>query len=887
MVSEGTPTIHDQPPRRGILCFDVAILLVLCSYILLNLSPRLLFTDTMAVGGDTPAHIYLASHLKSQFLGHGRIVSWAPGWWGGFPAFQFYFFLPYMLMALLDLMIPLNVAFKLVCVLGIVALPLSCYLSARWMRLPYPVPILAAIACVPFLFVKSHVMWGANIYSMLAGMIASGLSFAIMLPTIASWYRDAEDGQARLRSVILAWLTVSSHFFTSVVAALIILAIPFLVPAHRRLAALRTFLLNGLRTALLCAWWVLPLLAKKAYSVDDFGVNWDVRLSASLPTYWLYLLPLILAGLFFGLRERRQPVMLFAWMGLMATLLFKWGFSMNPVFVNVRLWPFVFFAFLFLAAAGLGLLVRRRRALPLLVLSVLVLVLTHTTTSEQDTAESKASVRAWSEFNFAGLERRPGFPAWQDLVLPLAGTRGRLANDLSERNNALGSTRIFESVPHAIGKPIVEGGLVNSALSSYFAYTIQCETSESCAGYPSRVNPPSFDLDHATRHLELFNAKHFIARWEHTRAAMHEAPEWDHLASSGPWSLFELNTHDGNYVTIPKFMPRVLASEDWKTDALQWMYTVDALDQLFIWENTPPVPDTALPAVSARAFRQHIRSYRDVDGDLETWLHLGPFHVPPDIDDPLDFNPIDEAKADPLEGDRQDGKQWDLLFERNPIFPGKFYEDMNDLVAYSFVNVFVPTERDALLHYANDDGVRVVLNGETVLEDGMTGLGNLRTKVIRLARGRNRFLHKSQQFEGGQFFQVRLTDTNSNPFPDLAYDVVRKALPATPIVPRPVEHDGRGVISETLTDSSISFTTDAPGLPHLVKCSYYPNWKVRGARAVHLVTPTFMLVYPDQPDVTLYYGSTGVDVTGRLLTLAGWLALAIPFVRRRRMKPTS
>ena len=40
------------------------------------------------------------------------------------------------------------------------------------------------------------------------------------------------------------------------------------------------------------------------------------------------------------------------------------------------------------------------------------------------------------------------------------------------------------------GKPVLEGGLVNSALGSMYAYTIQGETSRTCAGFPPIVTPP-------------------------------------------------------------------------------------------------------------------------------------------------------------------------------------------------------------------------------------------------------------------------------------------------------------------------------------------------------------------------------------------------------------
>jgi uncharacterized membrane protein len=54
------------------------------------------------VGGDTPAHNYLASQARDNLLNEGRIVAWSEGWWCGFPIFQYYFPLPYLLMAMAD-----------------------------------------------------------------------------------------------------------------------------------------------------------------------------------------------------------------------------------------------------------------------------------------------------------------------------------------------------------------------------------------------------------------------------------------------------------------------------------------------------------------------------------------------------------------------------------------------------------------------------------------------------------------------------------------------------------------------------------------------------------------------------------------------------------------
>ena len=872
--------------RNTWLAFEILVLSILFAFTLSQLAPKKLFTDTLTVGGDTPAHNYLASHLREQFFQNGRIVSWAPGWWAGFPAFQFYFFLPYLMTAILSLALPFNIAFKLINVLGILLLPIAAYTASRLMQLPRPIPVLMAIAMLPFLFVESHVMWGANIYSTLAGMIANSLSFAIMLVTIGSWWRDAEDGQPRLRSILLAWLLLSSHFFTSVMAGLAIILIPLLLETGIRLRAFKTVLKNGIPVVFITAWWTVPLLAKKPFSVSDFGVNWDVTLWSTLPRYLVYLLPLIVIALVLAFRKRNGPVLLLAWILTASSALFCWGFSLNSVFVNVRLWPFAFFALLALAACGLGLIITSLRAKPLLIMAVLAIALLHTTLAQHDTANDSLRVREWAEFNFGGLESRAGFRAFDRLVRPLKDTPGRLANDLAEENNAMGSSRIFECVPHVVGKPIIEGGIVNSGLSSYFAYYIQCETSSSCAGYPQLVNPTGFNLAAATTHLELFNVKHFIARWSVLQEAMFESPNWRLIDIHDDWQLFELTTHDGDYVTIPTHWPRALVTRNWKGYALDWMYTPDATDQPFVFllPDTDAVDPVFGTPLDEAQFRQFLARNRPPSGDIDEWLHLGPFPYPRGIKNALSqFNPIDEASIDPGEGDTESGLTWQLVYSPNPLYPSRLYSSRDYFVAYSFANVFSPTSRDALIHYSNDDGVRITLNGKQLLEDGITGLGHFKSVPVRLAAGRNRIAHKTEEIEGGHFFHVRLTDLEGTAFPDIILSATREKQNPEPLEMRHVERLGRGVLSESVTANRIRFTTDAIGLPHLIKCTYYPNWKVTGAKAIHLVSPAFMLVYPEEREVEITYGRTTSDIIGICITLAGWIfLLAIGTTRRRK-----
>jgi hypothetical protein len=95
---------------------------------------------------------------------------------------------------------------------------------------------------------------------------------------------------------------------------------------------------------------------------------------------------------------------------------------------------------------------------------------------------------------------------------------------------------------------------------------------------------------------------------------------------------------------------------------------------------------------------------------------------------------------------------------------------------------------------------------------------------------------------------------------------------------------GTGCISsEEVSDNGIRFTTSAIGSPHIVKVSWFPNWKVRGARGVYRVSPGFMLVYPDQETVELYYGTTGSDRVGYALTVLGLLGVVLAVIKKGRV----
>lgn len=698
---------------------DATFLVLISGFILWQFSPADLIRNTTTVGGDTPAHLYLVSHLKEQLLHHGRIISWAGGWWGGFPMFQYYFALPYLAAALLSTVIPLPVAFKLVSISGVLLLPLCAYWAGRLWRLPRPVPLILGIAMLPFLFVHSHTMWGVNTSSTLAGMIANSWSFALMLPALASASRDAGDGRFRLGTVVLMVLVLSSHFFTSVMMFLSLAIVPVLCGKDGGIRAIKVLFLESVLALLLMAWWLVPLVVKSAFSMD-FGTNWDVTLWRSFPNYAAGLLVFAIVALVRrGAPRPKLAAGVLLWMLVMGVVLFQFGFTLSPVFVNVRLWPFIFFALTALAALGLGRLMEsvRFRSTGLVVVLCGVVLGVLAGDSPTGRPQDPGTTRMWAKWNYSGLEAKPAASVITKLVMPLKGTPGRLANDLCEGNNQLGSSRVFELAPYLAGKPVLEGGLVNSALGSMYAYTIQGESSDSCAGFPPIVTPQPFNFTNATRHLELFNVKHFIARSERTKQALRQQPGWRLVDREQEWELHELMTHEGRTVFIPRRMPLEVETSRWKECSLEWLTTMTALEQPVIWR---------------------------------------------------------EPGAD------KGQKAGALLLEK------QFLECLADWRRGS-TNGF----------------------GELIPEAGT-----------------------------------------------------------------------RSIHSEEVADDRIRFKTTAIGRPHMFKVSWFPNWKVRGAREVLKVSPGFMLVVPEQESVELYYGTLWSDGVGYALTFAGVLGMVWAWKKR-------
>ncbi len=91
------------------------------------------------------------------------------------------------------------------------------------------------------------------------------------------------------------------------------------------------------------------------------------------------------------------------------------------------------------------------------------------------------------------------------------------------------------------------------------------------------------------------------------------------------------------------------------------------------------------------------------------------------------------------------------------------------------------------------------------------------------------------------------------------------------IIKKPIKYDCK--VNSLVKEEEIYFTTNCIGIPHLIKISYFPRWKVEGAEKVYLASPSFMLVYPERENVRLYFGNTWIEYFAMALTLIGLILI--------------
>jgi hypothetical protein len=359
-----------------------AIVVACCVFVLFQLQPDLLLRNTTPAGGDTGAHVWWPSYLREHLLPQGRVAGWAPDWFAGFPAGQFYFPFPALLIVGLDTVLPYNIAFKLITALGPIALPAAAYAFGRGVRAPRPAPALFAVGATVLLFFKGapgadseatgvagnqHIM-GGNLASNFAGEFSFTLGLALALFFLGALAYALEHRRRLWLPAVLLAATVTSHLVVGMFAVVGALIVWLARRPRSRFPSVAAIAAVG---GLLTAVWTLPLLATLAYT-SDMGYEpiraFGLYMFPWYPAYVLWMVPLIVAAVVGGIINRRRVTLELAALTAVMALAFRFWEGLTdlaqstPVW-NLRLLPFWYLGLLLLAMLGAAELIRGAAAL--------------------------------------------------------------------------------------------------------------------------------------------------------------------------------------------------------------------------------------------------------------------------------------------------------------------------------------------------------------------------------------------------------------------------------------------------------------------------------------------------------------------------------------------
>ncbi|KPJ99126.1 MAG: hypothetical protein AMJ60_06020, partial [Desulfobacterales bacterium SG8_35] len=556
---------------------DVLVLLGVEIFIFSRFDLTSIFTATITTGGDTASHYYTLEYLRHTLLPAGKISGWTMGNYAGFPILQFYFPLPFLIMCLLDLAMPLQVAFKLVTLLGTALLPAAAYAMLRLLRCPFPGPGIGALLMLPFLFNPANSMWGGNILSTLAGEFSYSLSMALSLILAGSLYRGAVEDKWVVRNALMVFLVGFSHGYTLLFVEAMSLFL-LITPYGFSRRVLYLFKVYALGFCLL-AFWLIPLLAFTKYTTS-YHLVWSIHsIREVVPEI---LLPVVVSGvggsliIFVAaiLRYRtRGPGPLvevaYLWFGLAAALVFFVAAPRIGV-VDIRYVPYGQLMLCLMAAYFLGwaahqILNRWKLSwiLPVLVAAGVM----HWTGSRT------GPVSGWFTWNYEGFEAKKTWATFERINKKLEGNfqDPRVVFEHSQDHNMFGSSRAFESLPLFAGRATLEGLYMQASISAPFVFYIQTLVSRQSSQPFPQYSYTTMDFSRARRYLALFNVSDLILRSSGAKDAIRQVEDYSKTQAIGQYEIWHLTSQPGRYVQMLQFEPVVYQGSDpWKQVAYQW-----------------------------------------------------------------------------------------------------------------------------------------------------------------------------------------------------------------------------------------------------------------------------------------------------------------------------
>lgn len=565
--------------------------------------PELWLTTTWPTGGDLASHVLYVDKFREWLL-TGKITGWMPEVFAGFPAFRYYFPLPFILCTLLSLVLPLQVAIKLVAMLPSLLVPAAVYWMGGRFQWTVGMRLFAALFSTGFLVHGASSVWGGNLLSQLSGEFS--YSWGLLL-TLVFWgclvWALRHGGRSWWLPAVVEVLVGLSHGYSLLIAGFSALLLPLFY--QQRAKALLTVLKIHLAAFLLLGFWLLPLIENLPLTIPNDTAVWVKNVNTFIPSSMQPLL----AGVPFLLMAVRQSgagvveIRFLLLTSLLAAVAFLGAYL--PGLADIRFFPFAQLTLAIALGASVALVLARwGERLMYWSLAFITLILVNVWLSGMDRIDQ------WSRWNLSGYENKALWPHYRDLAQHLAGPSSapRVIFEHHPANRNLGSTRAMEALPLFGSRPVLEGLYMEASISGPFIYQLQAEISQHPSSPLSRFPAVKGVQGDIAERLQDFYVDTVVVRSLESRNRLTAHPEFEHSATFGPFSVFRLRQMP-QLIEVTHNLEPVGEQDNWLQYSFQ-RYLLDGVDSPRPVLGMAPLP-TIKPKTGLRPAEVDLLSFSD------------------------------------------------------------------------------------------------------------------------------------------------------------------------------------------------------------------------------------------------------------------------------------
>ncbi len=808
-----------RPSRRGAALaawVEAAVVVASCVAVFLWLDPAGIFSAATPTGGDMGAHVWGPSFLQNELLPSGSLRGWTTEWYAGMPAMQFYMVVPYLLIVAVDLVLPSGIAFKLVAVSGVVSMPAAAWLMGRLAGWARPLRMLLPVAGLLFVFDVNFTIYGGNAASTLAGEFAFSIALSATLVYLGMLWRSLERGTGRARA----------SFMLAFVALCHPIPLAFAVAASVGMVAVR-----GLHT-LPDRIGRVPAMGVSIAAIMLWAAVWNIT---EAPLWRLAVPAAAIAGLALSEWRRSWHALVIGVIGGAVSAFWTVPFAARRAFMNDMGWER-------LTSVREHLFFTDEIGAEGTFHSITWLLVLAGAGAAVGLARWHRPAMTWTAIAFTmamGFVHWPQHRLWNARILPfwylalyLLAAIGLwlIIEGLTRRDSSAGEGSLRSGLPvvHWLRLTLPVVALI-SALG-----LLALRFGDAPGG--------RFDASGAFRWGPLTVSsedRNFVSGWA----------GWNFRGYEGRPAYPE-------YYEFVTTMDEV--GQQHGCGRLLWEYDRDIVGAY----GTPMAP-MLLPQWTDGCIASMEGLYFESSPTV-------PFHF-------LMQSELSAAPSRPMRGLPYSALDFGLGVAHLQMSGVRYY------AAFSAEATTAAHDSADLVHIASSgpwsiyrvDGSDVVspLRFEPAVAEGVSHAGRAWTDPAAIWFNDPAAWDVPIAADGpSHWSRVALL---APPNPDGAPPASLTRFSAAPRrALAPVQVSNVDIDRERL-----SFSVDEPGVPVLVKMSYFPNWSVDGADGPYRVTPNWMVVIPTRTDVELTYGATAVEYLAWLTTLIGLGALALVAVR--------